>query len=271
MRRERARSKAYEIALFALCALPCGAQWIDYPTAGIPRTPDGKPNLAAPALRTADGKPDLSGFWDYERNRPCPPTGCPDAVIGQEFANIGWSIPGGLPFQPWAAQLVKQRSASFGPDDPHTTCLPTGPIRIHTAPMLRKIAQLPGLLIILSERNSHFRQIFTDGRPLPNDPQPAFNGYSVGKWEGDTLVVQTVGLSDQWLDHAGSPITESAKVTERYRRVNFGKLEIQVTVDDPKAYTKPWTITVNSIYKPDTELLDYTCLENERDMRHMAK
>jgi hypothetical protein len=128
-----------------------------------------------------------------------------------------------------------------------------------------------GLLVILNEQNASYRQIFTDARPLPVDPSPSWNGYSSGKWEGDTLVVQTTGFRDGlWLDTGGSPLTENARVTERFRRVNYGTLEIELTVDDAKAYTKPWTIKVMQILAPDTELLDYICLENEKDVGHLV-
>jgi hypothetical protein len=246
------------------------AQWLNYPTAGVPRTPDGKPNLSAPVPRTPDGKPDLSGIWEAERNRPCPPEGCSDMAIGQEFTNIGWSLKGGLPYQPWAAETVKKRTADNGRDDPPSNCFPAGVVKAHTTPLFRKIIQVPGLVILLSERDVTYRQIFTDGRPLPVDPQPSWNGYSIGKWDGDTLVVETTGFRDGlWLDRNGSPLTDAARLTERFRRVNFGKLEIEVTVDDPKAYTKPWTIKLNQFISLNTELLDYYCLENERDRAHL--
>jgi hypothetical protein len=250
--------------------LACG-QWLHYPTPGIPRTPDGKPNLAAPAPRAADGKPDLSGFWDVLHNRPCPPEGCADMFIPEEFLDIGFSLKGGLPYQPWAAAIVKKRTEENRKDDPNSKCLPTGIVRMYTTPLFRKFVQTPGLLIILNERESAFRQIFTDGRPLPSDPQPAWNGYSSGKWEGDTLVVQTIGFRDgTWLDAAGSPLTEAGKITERIHRVNFGKLEIEITVDDPKAYTKPWTVKLTQILTPDTDILDYYCTENEKDGPHLV-
>jgi hypothetical protein len=247
------------------------AQWIDYPTAGLPRSKDGKPNLRAPAPRAADGKPDLSGIWDYEKNRPCPPDGCFDLPVGQEFVNLGLVVKGGLPYTQWAQELVNQRRASSG-SDTHTQCLPSGPLRTHTIPMLRKIIQMQKLMLILSERNNNFRQIFLDGRPLPKDPQPSWYGYSVGKWEKDTLVVETIGLNEGiWLDGIGSPITAGAKMTERFRRVNVGTLEIEITVDDPKAYTSPWTVKLKSELKPDTELLDYTCMENEKSIQHFTR
>jgi hypothetical protein len=247
------------------------AQWLNYPTPGIPRFPNGKPNFAAPAPRTSEGKPDLSGMWAWEDNRSCPADGCTDAKIGQEFINIGWSLKGGLPYQPWAADLVKARRAANSKDDPQSRCLPRGAVRVFTDSMYKKILQVPGQLVILSEREASYRQIFTDGRPLPVDPTPSFNGYSSGKWEGDTLVVRTVGFRDDlWLDLQGSPLTGTATVTQRLRRPNFGKLEIEITVDDPKAYTAPWTIKLNQPLVLDTELLDYICAENERDSPHFT-
>jgi len=247
------------------------AQWINYPTAGIPRLSDGKPNLNGPSPRTSDGKPDLSGIWGWEDNRPCPPEGCPDQRIGQEFINIGWSLKGGLPYQPWAAELVKKNRANNSKDDPQSRCLPRGGLRLLTDGLLKKIVQVPGLIVILTERNTSYRQIFTDGRPLPSDPNPSWNGYSSGRWEGDTLFVQTNGFrDDSWLDTGGSPLTEAAKVTEKFRRPKFGSLEIEITVDDAKAYTAPWTITLHQPIVADTELLDYICLENERDSRHFV-
>jgi hypothetical protein len=247
------------------------AQWLNYPTRGIPRTPDGKPDLTAPAPTTPDGKPDLSGMWGWEDNRPCPADGCPDAKIGQEFINLGWSLKDGLPFQPWAAELTRTRRTENSKDDPQSRCLPRGALRIHTDGLFKKIIQVPGLLVILTERNAAYRQIFTDGRPLPIDPNPSWNGYSSGKWEKDTLVVETTGFRDDlWLDASGSPLTSAAKVTEKIRRPIFGKLEIAITVDDPKAYTKPWTIKLNQPFVADTEMLDYVCLENERDASHFS-
>jgi hypothetical protein len=254
-----------------LTASPAPAQWLDYPTRGIPRTSDGKPDWNAPAPRTSGGRPDLSGMWGWEDNRPCPEGGCPDAKVGQEFINIGWSLKGGLPFQPWAAELAKKRRAENAKDDPQSHCLPRGALRILTDGLFKKIIQTPGLVVILTERNAGYRQIFTDGRPLPIDPNPSWNGYAAGKWEGDTLVVETTGFRDDgWLDASGSPLTSAAKATEKFRRPRFGRLEIEITVDDPKAYTKPWTIKLNQPYVADTEMLDYICLENEKDTTHFV-
>jgi hypothetical protein len=257
--------------MVCVSSIGVSAQWLKYPTAGAPRTRDGKPNLSAPAPKTADGKPDLSGIWDIEHNRPCPPGGCGDMEVGQEFNDIGWSLKAGLPYQPWAAAARRTRMEENGKDDPSSHCLPRGAIRSHTTPLLRKIVQVPGLVLILSEANASYRQIFTDGRPLPTIELPTFNGYSSGRWEGDTLVVQTAGFKDgMWLDRSGSPLTDAAKVTERFRRVSYGKLEIELTVDDPKAYTAPWTVKLNHSILLDTELLDYICLENEKSVKHMV-
>ena len=257
-------------AAFLIFVGPLAAQWLNFPTPGIPRTSDGKPNLSAPTPRTAAGKPDLTGVW-YLQTPPCGPNGCGDYPGGPEFGDYGAHLSGGLPYQPWAADLVKKRAADQGRDDPVAQCRPAGAPRILTFPPPRKLIQTPAELVILSERDVTFRQIFTDGRPLPNDPEPSWNGYSVGKWEGDTLVVRTIGLRDGiWLDRKGSPLTDAAKMTERFHRVNFGRLEIDVTIDDPKAYTRPWTVKLVQLLAPDTELLDYFCQDNEKDAVHVG-
>jgi hypothetical protein len=142
---------------------------------------------------------------------------------------------------------------------------------MHADALLRKVVQVPGLVLIIYERDTSYRQIFTDGRPLPVDPQPSWNGYSSGKWDGDTLVVQTHGFRDGlWLDRNGSPMTDAAKITERFRRLNYGTLQIELTVDDPKAYKAPWTVKLKQTLMPDTELLDYVCLENEKDIPNLV-
>ena len=257
-------------ALIAI-AVPLPAQWLNYPTAGIPRTADGKPNLSAPAPRMADGKPDFSGVWEMEHNKPCPPDGCNDIPPPQEFGNIAWSLKDGLPYQPWASELAQSRRASLRKDDPISHCLPIGIVESETIPTFRKIIQAPGLLVILNEYNPSYRQIFTDGRPMPVVPQPAWNGYSTAKWDEDILVVQTTGFRDGiWLDTGGNVLTDAAQVTERFRRVNYGRLEVEVIVNDPKAYTKPWTIKLHQILNADTDLLDYICLENEKDLKHFV-
>ena len=200
------------VALLSAAAPPLAAQWLKHPTPGVPKTAAGTPRLDAPAPKSADGKPDLSGIWIPLDNRPCPAEGCADMRVGQQFVDMGWGIPGGLPYQPWAAALTKQRTAELRLNDPNSQCLPIGIVRMHTTPLYRKIVQTPGLVIILSERQVWYRQIFTDGRPLPPDPVPTWNGYSVGKWEGDTLVVQSGGFRDgMWLDANGSPLTDAAQ------------------------------------------------------------
>jgi hypothetical protein len=255
--------------LFFAVITPVSSQWLNYPTAHVPRLRNGNPNLSAPAPRTKDGKPDLSGIWQLEAH--CPPEGCGDYPAAPEFGDIGARLKGGLPYQPWVADLVEKRAAQLGRDDPVGRCRPAGAIRLLTFPPPRKILQLPEELVILSERDVTYRQIFTDGRPLPQDPDPSWNGFSTAKWEGDTLVAHTIGLRDgAWLDRKGSPLTDAAKITERFHRVNYGRLEIELTVDDPKAYTHPWTITLNQVIVLNTELLDYYCLDNERDSGHMV-
>jgi len=269
------------IALLAL--LP--AQWLHYPTAGVPKTSDGKPNLAAPAPRTSEGQPDLSGMWFNLGNEgACPPEikgesgeciekglGTGDVSLGlpRQAINIADGL-AGLPYTPWAAALMKERAPTAGTQDPHSKCLPPNFPRSYALPHIQKFIQTAGLVVILDEFNASFRQIFTDDRPLPVDPQPSWNGYSSGRWEGDTLIVQTNGFRDDlWLDMRGNPLTSAAKVTERFRRPDFGHLEIEVTVDDPKAYTKPWTVKFRQTIVLDTELVDEICLENEKSMQHM--
>ena len=258
-------------AILLLACTTVGAQWPKQPLTGVPKNPDGSLNLSAPTPKTSDGKPDLSGIWVLERNRPCPPGGCVDMEVGQEFLNMGWNFKDGLPYQPWAAALVKARRADNGKDDLDSNCRPSGIVKLTTSPLYRKFLQLPGLTVILNERDAGYRQIFTDGRALPKDPLPTPNGYSAGKWEGDTLVVQTIGMSDgQWLDRSGSPLTESAKITERFRRLSYGKMEVEIAIDDAKAYTKPWSAKVMLLLAPDTELMDYFCMENEKDRPHLV-
>jgi hypothetical protein len=262
--------------LAAFLSVPSNAQWLNYPTRGLPRTINGKMDTAAPVPRTADGKPDLSGLWEAPRRASVQDAKRAEEVIGSDialggFGDIGRSVKGGLPYSPWGSDLLKARQANEDKDDPDGYCQPLGMVRMLQIEGPRKIVQVPGLLAILFERDNSFRQIFTDGRPMPVDPQPAFNGYSTGKWEGDTLVVQTTGFRDgMWLDNVGSPFTADAKVTERFRRPRFGNLEIEVTVDDPKAYTRPWTYTVRQVIAADTEIMEFFCTENNRDPQHLV-
>jgi len=251
------------------------AQWLKYPTPGVPRTANGKPNLSAPTPRNADGKPDFSGIWLTDS--PCARSQDPESLtcgnelpMGREGINMGAGLPGGLPYQPWLAALVKKRTAEDAKDDPHVVCLPDTFVRAYSLPHLLKFVQTPGLLVMLNEMNAGYRQVFTDGRPLPADPVPSWQGYSSGKWEGDTLVVNSAGFRDDiWIDWNGSVITSGAKVQERIRRPDYGHLEVGVTVDDLKAYTKPWTVTLHQRLALNTELVDEICLENEKSAHRM--
>lgn len=247
---------------------PLQAQWLQYKTAGVPRDPSGKPRLNAPAPRTPDGKPDFSGMWQAADPLPCNDLTriCTDLPITLQFSNIADGLTAGLPYTPWAREAMQQRPGT----DPYTHCVTPGGPRMHLLPTMKKMVQTPGLLVILDEYNASYRQIFTDGRPLPEDPQPTWNGYSSGRWEGDGLVVDTIGFrDDQWLDARGNPLTSAAKVTERFRRPNFGSMEIEVTINDPKAYTRPWTVLIRQTAVLDTEMLDSICLENEKDVPHL--
>lgn len=243
-------------ALFLAAVLPLPAQWLDLQTKGIPRNKDGSPNLTAPAPRKADGKPDLSGIW---------------MVPGLKYLiNIAADAKE-VPFQPWAAAEYKKRVDTRGKDDPNNFCLPSIiPEKVAvTSPW--KIVETPGLTMILYESRTIFRQIFTDGRGLPKDPQPTWQGYSVGTWDGDTFVVESNGFNGKgWLDTNGHPVTDALHVIERYHRIDFGHMDVAITIDDPKAYTKPWTIHENPELQPDTELIEYICEENNRDVGHFV-
>ena len=283
---------ALVILATSLASTHLAAQWVKYPTAGVPRKADGKVNMSAPSPRLADGKPDFSGVWmTGEPNMPRPgglsspkeaaspkqapnPTDSPgdqsNIRASRQMANIGVDLPGGLPYQPWLVPIVKERTDNLAKDDPHIRCMPDNFIRAYGMPHLLKFVHTPKLLVMLNELNAGYRQVFTDGRPLPVDPNPSLQGYSSAKWSGDTLVIDSIGFRDDtWIDWNGSVLTESAKVREQIRRPDFGHLEIQVTVDDPKAYTKPWTVTLRQRIVVDTDLIDEICLENEQSLQHM--
>ena len=256
-----------------LCSTPAPvfAQWLHYPTAAVPRTPDGKPNLSARTPRAANGKPDFSGVWENDGFDPRRVEGLDDAGPPKTpFFDIAHGLTEAPPYQPWAADLASKRKAEFSRDNPDARCLPIGILQMMAHPLPKKIIQTAGLLVILHERNMEFRQIFTDGRALPGDQQPSWSGYSSGHWDKDTLVVHTAGFRDGlWADFNGSPLTDRARITERFRRPVYGRLEIEVTVDDPKAYTRPWTLKLNQHVALNTELLEYACLENEKDVPHL--
>jgi hypothetical protein len=261
------------VLLTSVICLPVAAQWIRYPTAGAPRKSDGNVDMSAPAPRTADGKPDFSGVWTSDEVDPRRPDVAPnphDATTSRRMINLGVDVPGGLPYQPWLAAIVKQRTANNAKDDPHVRCMPDNFLRAYAMPHLLKFVQTPGLLVVLNEWNAGYRQVFTDARPFPQDPNPQLQGYSSAKWSSDTLVIDSMGFPDDtWIDWNGSVLTSAGRVREEMRRPDFGHLQIQVTVDDPKAYNKPWTVMIKERLIADTELLDEICLENERSLTHM--
>jgi hypothetical protein len=253
----------------ALVSPPGVAQWPAYPTKNVPRDADGKPDLNAAALRTAEGKPDLSGVWNYAGVlgfRGGPPPSPPGTPVQATFWNIEAGFKEGLPFTPGGAELRRKRMADDSKDNPDAACLPLGLMQLHTHSQPRKIIQTKDLIVILYEANANVRQIFLDGRSAPNDdPQPWWYGYSRGWWEGDTLVVETTNFRDGgWLDVNGAPLSAQGKLTERFRRPSFGALEIDVTIDDPSSYTKPWTVRVNQRLLLDTELIEFVCNENQQ-------
>lgn len=257
-------------AVLAVVVPSVSAQWARYPTPNVPKDAAGQPDMNAPSPRTVDGKPDFSGTWRGGggaggRGAPAPatpPSGPPLAA----FANLGQNISEGLPLTPFGAELLKTRREGNSKDNPEANCLPMGIIQLHTQGAPRKFLQTPKEIAILYEASSERREIFIDGRGLPiDDPQPWWNGYSVGHWEGDTLVVETVQFRDGgWLDINGSPLTDVGKVTERFRRPTFGRMEIDITIEDKKAYTKPFTVRVNQQLMLDEELIEFVCLENQR-------
>jgi hypothetical protein len=280
------RSVAGKIVLGILVAVvttTVSAQWSKYTTPDVPRLVDGQPNLTAPAPRTADGKPDFSGIWEIvfggggNRGRGGAPTPPPDpnaTPVSQFFEVAGRGYP--LPLQPWAAELKKKRMADNSKDNPDVWCLPIGLMQYHNHPQPRQIVQTKNLILITYESNYGLRYIYMDGRPAPNnDPTPWWFGYSRGRFEGDTLVVETTHFRGDeragWLDVNGSPYTEALKMTERFRRPNFGTLEIDVTIDDAKAYTKPFTVRVNQRIMVDQEMIEFICNENEKSTEHLAK
>jgi hypothetical protein len=247
------------IAALVLIPVSLSAQWLDFRTPGIPRTKDGKPNLKAPAPKAPDGKPDLSGLWLPARN--------------EYSGNLIQDVQDDAIFRPEAQAVFKKRVADFS-ISPHSHCLPEGPHQIFGTGgpdhSLYRIMQSPKVVGILFEGGG-FRQIFLDGRPLPKDPNPAWNGYSIGHWERDTLVVESNGFTERsWLDEAGHPHSEDLRITERFRRVDFGHIQFQITFDDRKVLVKPLTIALTIDYAADTEMLEYVCNEREGDAVHFV-
>ena len=257
----------------AIWSVSASAQWIDYPTPGIPRLPNGKVNLSAPVPKAADGKPDLTGLWQRARgtNRPTQRTNNAGLAMGPNLADFmrpGETIP---PLRPPYDKLHQERMANFMADRPSSRCLP------HSIPdqMLigvpLKIVQNPGLTLILYEEFARFRQIFTDGRPSPPVANPAWLGYSIGKWDGDWFVVDTRGFNDKsWLDDSGRPHTEALHTIERFHRTDFGHMDVEITIDDPQAYTKPWSFPMKFDFLADTDMIEDVC-DNEKDYDHAAR
>ena len=235
------------------------AQWDPFPNKNMPRKADGKVDLEAPARRTTDNKPDLSGFW------------MPQAAV-RYLLNLASDMkPEEIPLRPEYAKVYQERIDNNGKDHPGVRCLPSGIPEKLSIPDGLKVVQTPDLLVFLYESRTIYRQVFLDGRPLPKDAQPTWMGYSVGHWEGDTLVVETIGQNGKtWLDMRGLPGTESLRVIERYSRPSIGRTDIEVTIDDPKAYTKPWSVKFSWRLIPDTDLIESICEENNKDPQHMV-
>jgi hypothetical protein len=235
------------------------AQWDPYPWKNMPRTKDGKVDMNAPPRRTSDGKVDLSGFWMPADNV-------------RHLLNLASEMkPEEVPLQPWAAKLYQERIDNNGKDHPGVSCLPSGIPEKNNIPDGLKVVQTPDLLIFLYESRTIYRQVFTDGRSLPKDAQPTWMGYSIGHWEGDTFVVETIGQNGKtWLDMRGLPGTEALRIIERYTRPTIGKINIEVTIDDPMAYTKPWKVQLTWRLVPDTDLIESICEENSKDKPHMV-
>ena len=238
-----------------LAGTPARAQWLNHPTPGTPRLPDGRPNLSAPVPRTADGKPDLGGVWRgagplYRFN------------IAQDLKPED--------IQPWAEALFLKRVRDSRKDSPLARCLPVS-VPFHDFFNLMQIVQTPAHMVLLYESpNGPHRTVYTDGRQLPTDPNPTWLGYSIGRWDGETFVITSAGFNDRgWLDSAGHPQTESLRITERMRRRDFGHMDFEITIDDPKAFTRPFTIKTERLLAADTDLLEDVC-ENERSLRRMS-
>jgi hypothetical protein len=251
-------------------SVQAGAQWLDYPTAGVPRLEDGSVDLDAPAPRTPNGKPDFAGIWfsnvpavEFCRTEDC----IMEERMAGEQIDIGRALPDGLPYTEWATEVMTERGREGGKYDPHTYCMPPNYPRAWTLPQYQEIVQTPDLMVILHEFNAAYRKIYIDGRPLEDDPNPTWNGHSTAHWEGDTLVILTNGIrDDMWLDLQASPITETALVTERLTRPSYGYLKIELTIEDPKAYTEPWTVTLEHLIQVNTAMLEEYCMDYEQDV-----
>jgi len=265
--------RAAAVLAALLASAPAAAQWVGYPTPHVPRKADGKVDMTAPTPRLANGKPDFTGIWISDRTEPGQETISDTSSLpsGRHMQDMGVDMEGGLPYQPWQLPIVKKRTENLAIEDPHIRCLPDFFLRAYGLPHMLKWVHTPDILVMLNEMNAGYRQIFTDARALPDTPSPAWQGYSSAKWDGDTLVVDTIGMRDDtWIDWHGSVVTEAAKIHEEIRRLDFGHIEIKATVDDPKGYTKPWSITMRQRVVVDAELIDEICLENEQFVKRMG-
>jgi hypothetical protein len=257
------RRPALSVAVLTLLIVspavsPALAQWIKVPEKALPRTGNGQPNLSAPAPRTPDGKPDLTGIW---RSR--------DNTFARDIA--AGLAPGDVPYQPWAKALFEaRRNGAYSSEDPDANCLPQSVPKINSVQYPWKLIQTPNSVVIIYETFTLWRQIFTDGREVDPGANPTWMGYSTGHWEGDTFVVHTKGFNGMaWLDQQGRPVTDRLHVIERFRRPEFGRLTIEITIDDPGAYTRPWTVAQEVYLNPDWEPLEFICNENNRDIQHL--
>jgi len=267
--RPRRTTSLVGAAAMILLATLADAQWLNYPTPGTPRLPDGKPNLAAPAPRAPDGRPDLSGIWAAE----CAIYGRDSCFTRSLFFNLAKDLkPDDVQMTTWATQIQAQRESRNHVDDPYGYCLPPGTPRINFGGGPFRILPTPQMTAILYETlvGMTFRQVFTDGRPLPEVIEPTWLGYSIGRWDGETFVIETAGFRDGgWLDTLkGRPHSDALRVTERFRRTDFGHMDLTITIDDPKAFLKPWTIKAPLTLLPDTELVEAFCDGHDRTMTH---
>lgn len=240
------------VALLMLVPFSAGAQWVDAPTPGLPRLPDGRPDLKAPTPRAIDGKPDLSGVW-----RSTPDNAKYQLRLGADLPEI--------PLRPEARKPYDRRLAADGAGRPSERCLPHGlPLDMVFRGSPIRIVQTPSLVVILLEIANHFRQIPTYKRQLIADFQPAWYGYSTGDWDGDEFVVETTGFNDEtWLDNRGLPHSDALRLSERFRRLNVGRMDLTLTIDDPKFYTRPWNVTFRYELMPDTDLFEDMCDNNK--------
>ena len=249
------------VTVLVLMSAPLQAQWTKVPPPKVPMTPEGAPNLSAPAPRLADGKPDLSGIWR------------PENTYGGQPQNFAANLKvDNIPYQPWAKALLEERQTGVHErEDSSALCLPQGLPRVNAAPGQWKVIQNPDFIVILYEAFSIlWRQIFLDGREVAEDAPPTWLGYSTGKWEGDTLIVDSRGFNGKfWIDQQGKPVTDALHVTERFHRRDFGHMDVAITIDDPKAYTQPWTFAEHVRLLTDTELMEAICNENNRDLEHI--